>query len=99
MSEKCFSEAKQIGLACKLYAADHEGIYPETLEQLVPEYLPDAKMLTCELVKGEPGQGYEYLGGKDTDPADTILLRSKAATRSGKKIFIYSNQSGLIKKE
>jgi hypothetical protein len=32
--------AKQLGLACKLYAGDHEGNFPPNLEVLVPEYCP-----------------------------------------------------------
>ncbi len=31
---KDLSNAKQIGLACKLYAADHDGLFPDKMEPL-----------------------------------------------------------------
>ncbi len=43
-TRQAVTEAKQIAIACKLYASDHEGRYPAKLEDLVPEYLPDRKV-------------------------------------------------------
>lgn len=37
------SEAKQVGMAARLYADDHQGHLPENLQQLTPNYLPDGK--------------------------------------------------------
>ncbi|MHA3770350.1 hypothetical protein ACXR0O_02300 [Verrucomicrobiota bacterium sgz303538] len=39
------SEARQVGLALKLYAGDHDGTLPNSLAALVPEYLPDKQLM------------------------------------------------------
>ncbi len=75
------AEAKQVAIACKLYASDHEGRYPARLEELVPEYLPDKKLIG----------GYDCLGGTDTEAANTLLLRSKSLTKDGRRIVVRSD--------
>jgi len=37
---KAASEAKEVGLAAKLYADDHQGRLPKSLDELSPDYLP-----------------------------------------------------------
>jgi hypothetical protein len=39
------SETKQVGLAAKLYAGDHQGRLPQSLDELAPSYLPDEALL------------------------------------------------------
>lgn len=75
------AEAKQVAIACKLYASDHEGRYPAKLEELVPEYLPDKKLIG----------GYDCLGATDTEPPTTILLRGKSLTKDGRRIVVRSD--------
>ncbi len=77
------AEAKQIAIACKLYASDHEGRYPARLEELVPEYLPDKKLIG----------GYDCLGGTDTEEPNTVLLRSRSLTKEGRRIVVHSDAS------
>ncbi len=38
-------ETKQVGLAAKLYADDHQGHLPPSLDELAPTYLPDRTLL------------------------------------------------------
>ncbi len=47
----------------------------------MPEYLPDKKLIA----------GYDCLGGSDTEAANTLLLRSKALTRDGRRIVVHSD--------
>lgn len=96
---KCLSEAKQIGLACKLYAGDHDGNYPPTLEQLTPTYLADDHLLAGLKKKDEAAQGYEYFGGKDSDPPKTVLLRSRGATDQHQRVTVYSDNSAELVRE
>ena len=98
-SVKCLSEAKQIAMACKLYAMDHKGNYPPALDQLVPEYLPDKHIFECALRKGQPPEGYEYFGGKDTDPASTHLFSSRATTRDRRRIVATSDGAVALKRD
>ena len=76
---KAMAEARQIVLACKLFAGDHDGALPDTLDQLIPTYLPDKHLFVCPLDKNDPS-GYDYFGGNASDPRDKIILKSKAET-------------------
>ena len=80
------AEAKQVAIACKLYASDHEGRYPTKLDELVPEYLSDKKLIG----------GYDCLGGTDTEAANTVLLRSKSLTKDGRRIVVHSDTSVVL---
>ncbi len=96
---KALAEAKQVGLACKLYAGDHDGKYPESLDDLVPKYFTDKRLLVCHLAKDGPNEGYDYAGGKDTDPATDVLLSSHATSRDHKKVVVYKDGSGAVVRE
>ncbi len=62
-------DAKQVGLAALLYSQDHEGSLPETLPQLVPNYLPDETLLPGHYLT-TPGMVL-----KDLPPQAIILCR------------------------
>jgi hypothetical protein len=77
-------------VACQAYASDHEGAFPPNLGDLSPKYLPDRQVLSDSLSPGE-SIGYDYFGGKDSDPADQVLLISKFKDRHGKRIVGHVN--------
>ena len=74
---RAMSEAKQVGLAAKLYSDDHQGRLPETLQQLVPNYLPNDALLTRTQLT-TPGVLL-----KDLPPTSILLVRT--ATDSKRK--------------
>jgi prepilin-type processing-associated H-X9-DG protein len=43
----CLANLKMIGMACQMYAAEHDGRYPERLSELYPHYLPDLAVFVC----------------------------------------------------
>lgn len=92
---KSLSNAKQIGTACLLYAMDNKEAFPQKLDELVPEYLPDRTLFTSTLSPGEP-MAYEYFGGSTKDPATKVLLMSKFKDRRGKRIMIFVDGSGRV---
>ena len=96
---KALAEAKQVGLACKLYAGDHDGKYPATLDELVPKYLTDKTLLVCHLTKGGPNEGYDYAGGTESGPAGKVLFSSQSITRDHKRVVIHVDGSGELARE
>ena len=59
--------ARQVATALRNYASDRGGRYPETLDELVPDYLADRELLRSPLSPDEE-VGYLYYGGRTTDP-------------------------------
>ena len=95
---KSLSQAKQIATGCKIYALDHDGAFPATLEELVPAIVQDRSVFICPLSGPSEPMGYLYFGGKDTDPADKALIVSKSADRRGKRIVVHVDGTGAIEK-
>ena len=75
----------QIAIACRTYANDHNGAFPEALEELVPKYVATPKVFICPISGPSVPIGYEYYGGKVSDPESDILLVSKAVSRYGSR--------------
>ena len=96
---KSIAEAKQIGLACKLYAGDNDGHFPKTLDELVPTYLSDKHLFVCPLDSSKSPMGYEYFGGMDDDDLRKVLLQSKAMTHDGKRVVVYTDNFGELVKQ
>ena len=82
-------KAKQIGLACKMYAEDNDGNFPKNLDQLVPAYLQDRQLFVCPLDDARAPMGYEYFGGTENDDPNKVLLQSKATTPDGRRMVVY----------
>lgn len=99
---KVVSNARQIVLGMKQYAADHEGKYPPALETLFEEQiLTDHKLLEFPGSLNVPGQGWEYRGAKLTDRGEgnAIILVSKKTVGSKKKIIARNDGSVEVVKE
>ena len=88
--------AKSIGLACKLYAGDHGGSYPSSLQQLVPSYIPDAQFIAIPSRDGSRQLDFEYFGGTDTAPPESVLIRIPPEQPDGSAVIGYSDMSGTI---
>ncbi|MEA3211118.1 MAG: hypothetical protein QOE70_4175 [Chthoniobacter sp.] len=104
------SYAKQLGLAAKLYAADHQGRYPVHLSEVMPDYLPaDAwkKMLFEPMMTSQTTAPARYdwiYFGAFTDenkPPRILIASPQAITDSGKsrRVVINGNISGEIMDE
>ncbi|CAN5803546.1 hypothetical protein BH11VER1_BH11VER1_02820 [soil metagenome] len=83
------SNARQIVVACQLYANEHENRFPDDLEVLLREGIAmDGKIFRDPLSRDSSPVGYDYYGKgkKDTDQADTIILTSKSSDSRGRKV-------------
>lgn len=86
---KSVSNVRQLVTACKIYALDHDGKYPDNLDALVTEGILEQEaynsLLRCPLSNSSPG--YEYLGAgqNDADNPEAPLFLSKTEIR-GKRV-------------
>lgn len=82
------NHAKQIVLACKIYAQDHDGKFPDDLETLLKEGLITDDVLRDPLLHDDSQVGYVYdgAGRKETDQANSVIVRSKASDSRGRRV-------------
>lgn len=97
-AKTCLSNARQIALACKLYASDHDGQYPAKITDVMPDYVRDAALFVSPLSSKKEPVGYDYFGGKESDDPKKILLQSKDTTPDGKRIIVHMDLTGEIVK-
>jgi type II secretory pathway pseudopilin PulG len=90
---KTMSQAKQIVIGMKQYAAEHDGSLPPSLETLVEAQHVDPSLLPQSFRpqtknSNDCAQGWDYRGAGMKNPADgkTIVLVSHKADRAKKKI-------------
>jgi hypothetical protein len=89
---KSMNNVKQLCIASKIWAADHEGAFPDSIDRLLgPKYLGanPAAILRCPLLHDDRQVGYVYFGKglKDTDKGDTIIFLSRWQNAQGQRII------------
>ena len=84
------SNAKQLGIACRLYSMDHDGHYPFLLMDVYPDYVGTKTLFACPLCPKEQF-GFAYFWGKVSDPPKQVLLYSKAPTPGGQWIVVFND--------
>jgi prepilin-type processing-associated H-X9-DG protein len=61
----CRDNLKVIGLASSLYAMDHDGVFPGSLQDLYPEYHDCLPYWACPTTHATPGDPDEIDGWSD----------------------------------
>ncbi len=88
------SNARQLALACKLYANDHKGNFPKKLYDLVPTYIEDAgifKKLMFLAPEDHSIHEWSYFGSQSVNPPPhTILIASPMPWRN-RRGFIFKD--------
>ena len=93
----CANNLREVGLAMYIYAREHEGRFPQTLQALYDEhYLADKKLMDCpgSVSVGTPEEpDYVYTTGLTVrDPSLEVLVRDKEKNhREGGRNVLYVN--------
>ena len=91
------SHARQIAMACKLYADDHGGKFPPSLQGLVPDYLPNVATFVSPFAPSEPiGYVYHPNANSLADPK-TVLLEDQFSIRENYLIEVDSGGNGKFR--
>ena len=79
------STAYQLGLACRMYAEDHEGLLPPDITALLDPYLPPAfDAESFELVADGNLREIEK-------PWQTVLLQEKTPNKEGQRVVVFAD--------
>jgi hypothetical protein len=88
-AELSLETVKEVGLALRMYAVDHGDKMPSTLDALVPQYIPDAKMFS----------NIEFLtpnADVSKMPQETVVLRLTNPKRKGAEIDVRADDSSRV---
>lgn len=107
----CQNNLKQLGLSCKLFASEHDGRFPDTLQALYPEYTPDVSIFRCPSATQEPTgtidavppSHYEIVPGlTESSPKTTILIQEKNTENhvpAGRSVLYIDGHVEFVKSE
>jgi hypothetical protein len=88
---KNLARLKKIGAACRLYAMDNGGAYPNSLEQLDPDYLSTVAQQSLRYFDpiSRTRSNWIYLPGYTAQsPAATIILAAPRAAPNGYRLVL-----------
>jgi len=81
---QALNHGKQIGIACRMYAVDHDGAFPPNLQVLSPKYLPDP----------QTAFGFEYFSGQhEGDSRKNVLIFGRDMNRQNKRVVVHADGS------
>ncbi|HEV7867851.1 MAG TPA: DUF4190 domain-containing protein [Chthoniobacteraceae bacterium] len=83
------TQLKHIGLACLVYAEQHEGRFPSKPEELVPDLLA-AEELVFTSSPGAAAPVFQYFGGSVSDGPNHVLATASFGTRP-RKVVLYGD--------
>jgi prepilin-type processing-associated H-X9-DG protein len=88
----CMSNVKQIGLACAMYADQHDGRLPRGFDDL-KDVIPTTKVFVCPSAKDPTHYSYEFMGvtNKWQDDPDVVILRETEANHRGRRTLLYND--------
>jgi hypothetical protein len=94
-----FAAGHQIIAACRQFAKDDGGKWPDTLDVLAPDYIPAAVVQTA-LSGNENVPGYRYIApSKDASPSSIVLI-SKTAVFSNQYLVCHlDGRVGIEKRQ
>lgn len=90
--------ARQIAMAISFYTASHDGEYPETLEELLPDELVNETALIDPLAPEFGADGYTYLRPAPGDAPATVIVVSKGTGKSGRRVVLRKDGSVAAEK-
>ena len=81
----------RVAAACRSYAANHQGAFPDQLDDLVPQYISDPGVLTCQFSVRDKIVPFKYNGGRDSDPGSKVLFYSPNSDSTGRHVVGHVN--------
>lgn len=104
----CMAHLREIGTACNVYAAGHDGRYPERLSELYPDYVSDLDVFVCPATGAKIGSpqeidsktSYEYRGAglREWGPSQ-VLACDKPRNHPLPRDIIYLFADGSVGSE
>jgi len=88
----CMSNLKQIGLACAMYADNHNDKLPRKFDDLLP-YVGSSKIFFCPSARDSTENSYEFTGATNVwgVAPEVVIVREKSAHHRRCEIVLYDD--------
>lgn len=88
MQAQAMNNAKQVLLAAKQHAKDHDGRLPDTCAEMMPEIVSEARIFWATVDRGMPLEPFVYAGAglNDQDPGDLPVVWSPRPNADGWRV-------------
>jgi hypothetical protein len=98
---KAMSNAKQVVLAAKQYASAHDGKFPESCAELMPEIVTDSRIFWASVDRNMPAEPLVYAGAgmRDTDYGNLLVVWSPRASANGWRVIARLDGSAEVVRE
>lgn len=98
---KSLNNAKQVLLAARQYARDHEGRFPDTYADMMPEIVSDSHVFWATMDLGMPSEPLVYAGAgmRDSDDGSLPVVWSSRPSTSGRRVIARLDGSAEVVRE
>lgn len=98
---KAASNAKQVVLAAKQHAREHDGQFPEVCADMMPEIVADYRIFWASVDKGMPLEPLVYAGAglRDSDAGNLPVVWSPRPSANGRRAVARLDGSAEIVRE
>ncbi len=98
---KAMSHAKQVSIAAKQYAWDHEGRFPDTCADMMHEIVTDSRIFWVSVDRNMPLEPLVYAGAgmRDTDYGDLPFIWSSHLSANGFRVVAHLDGSCEVVRE
>lgn len=98
---KALSNAKQVVLAAKQYASAHDGKFPESCAEMMPEIVTDSRIFWASVDRNMPLEPLVYAGAglRDTDYGNLLVVWSPRTSADGRRVIARLDGSAEVIRE
>ena len=90
------SNAKQVAIALRMYADDHENQFPKTLEEIMPKYCTSDKVLWNTVADGKTKARWQYSPDHKPDEEPIAIIITSSPNSKGQRVVGYTDGSAAI---
>jgi hypothetical protein len=98
---KAANNAKQMVLAARQYASEHDGKLPDTCAEMMPEIVSDSRIFWATVDRGMPLEPLVYAGAgiRDTGDGSLLVVWSPRPSSSGRRVIARLDGSAELVRE
>ncbi len=98
---KAMNNARQVVLAARQYASAHDGKFPESCAEMIPEIVTDSRIFWASVDRNMPVEPLIYAGAgmRDTDDGSLLVVWTPRPSSDGRRVIARLDGSAEVVRE